>query len=92
MQHLLKEVDMIINNAHDGHANPYYSGTDSRSAEALAGNYTTRAAIKFGYIDFASLDRQLELLKVSGAKFDYAMALEAAKNTQKCNKACSNYV
>lgn len=75
----IEEVLEIINNARDGHANPCYGGTDLRSAEALAGEYVARTAIKSSYIDFESLDGQLEMLEVSRVEFNDATGLETAK-------------
>lgn len=79
----IDEVVEIINASNKGKSSAYIGGTDTRDAEAMAGQYAWEAAKESGYIDDTSIEAQLDFLVEAGAEFDFAIALENAINRKK---------
>ena len=76
--HSLEQVVEIINNSHEGYASAYFGGTDTRDAQAMAGQYAWEAASASGYTSDETIEAYLDILVEHGAKFDFKLALENA--------------
>ena len=79
----IDKVVEIINASNNGESSVYFGGTDTRSAEVMAGQYAWEAAEESGYTDDTSIEAHLDILVEAGAKFDFAAALENAINRGK---------
>lgn len=72
------QVVEIINAAGSESAAAYFGGTDSRPAEAMAGQWAFEAAGEAGYTDNSDIEAQLDILAEAGADFDFSQALADA--------------
>lgn len=79
----INEVVEIINASSNGESSGYFGGTDTRDAEAMAGQYAWEAAKESGYTDDTSIAAQLDFLVEAGAEFDSTSALENAISRKK---------
>lgn len=74
----IDEVVEIINDSAAGKSAEYFGGSDTRSAEQMAGQWAFDAAEEAGYTEDQDIDAQLDFLSGAGANFDHAAALREA--------------
>lgn len=79
----IEQVVEIINAAGNESATEYFGGSDTRSAEAMAGQWAFEAADEAGYTENSDIEAQLNILSDAGADFDFSQALADAIGRRK---------
>lgn len=76
----IDEVVSIINRCKHDQISEYFGGTDTRDAEAMAGQYAYSAALESGFVSDSAIEAHLDLLSEAGAVFEFQTALKNALN------------